>query len=163
NTLQIEADSGTQTRLLHFGAAPAELGQPSWQGYSVAGWQMAGGGRRGAAAGQTRTGTLRIVTTNMLAGYIRKNGVPYSANTLLTPVANPGKIVAAPVNYQKHLDEVRADVALHHHNPIAAIDRAGLFLKATSSLIGAGEAIRLRKGDRRTDHEVELAFVIGKE
>src|SRR5438477_8811101 len=88
NTLQIEADSGTQTRLLHFGAAPAELGQPSWQGYSVAGWQMAGGGRRGAAAGQTRTGTLRIVTTNMLAGYIRKNGVPYSANALLTEYFN---------------------------------------------------------------------------
>src|SRR5262249_51207363 len=38
--------------------------------------------------------------------------------TLLAPVANPGKIVAAPVNYQKHLDEVRGDEGLHHQNPI---------------------------------------------
>jgi len=84
---------------------------------------------------------------------------------LLSPVANPGKIVAAPVNYQKHLDEARADVEIHHHNPAhtAAIGTIGLFLKATSSLAGAGEGIALRKLDRRNDHEVELAVVIGKE
>jgi 2-keto-4-pentenoate hydratase/2-oxohepta-3-ene-1,7-dioic acid hydratase in catechol pathway len=82
--------------------------------------------------------------------------------TLLSPVANPGKIVAAPVNYQKHLEEVRLDAALHHDNQIAAIHKAGLFLKATSSLVGPSEGIAVRKLDRRTDHEVELAFVIGK-
>ena len=88
--------------------------------------------------------------------------MPLSAATLLSPVANPGKVVAAPVNYQKHLDEVRGDEGLHHQNPINTIHKAGLFLKATSALAGAGEGIALRKLDRRNDHEIELAFVIGK-
>ena len=88
--------------------------------------------------------------------------LPLSAVTLLSPVANPGKLVAAPVNYQKHLDEVKGDAGLHHQNPINTIHKAGLFLKATSALVGAGEGIALRQLDRRNDHEVELAFVIGK-
>jgi 2-keto-4-pentenoate hydratase/2-oxohepta-3-ene-1,7-dioic acid hydratase in catechol pathway len=87
---------------------------------------------------------------------------PVSAVTLLSPVANPGKLIAAPVNYQRHLDEVRANAELHHNNPIAVIQRAGLFLKATSSLVGPGEGIALRKLDRRNDHELELACIIGK-
>jgi 2-keto-4-pentenoate hydratase/2-oxohepta-3-ene-1,7-dioic acid hydratase in catechol pathway len=77
-------------------------------------------------------------------------------------VANPGKIVGAPVNYQKHLDEARGDAELHHDTPVAPIHKAGVFLKATSSLVGPGEGIALRKLDRRNDHEVELAVVIGK-
>lgn len=81
---------------------------------------------------------------------------------LLSPVANPGKVIGAPVNYQKHLDEARSDAELHHNNQIAAIRRAGLFLKAPSSLVGPGEGIALRKLDRRNDHEVELAVVIGE-
>jgi 2-keto-4-pentenoate hydratase/2-oxohepta-3-ene-1,7-dioic acid hydratase in catechol pathway len=88
--------------------------------------------------------------------------IPLAEITLLAPVANPGKIVAAPVNYQKHLDEVRGDEGLHHQNQINGIHKAGLFLKATSALAGAGEGIALRKLDRRNDHEVELAFVIGR-
>jgi 2-keto-4-pentenoate hydratase/2-oxohepta-3-ene-1,7-dioic acid hydratase in catechol pathway len=89
---------------------------------------------------------------------------PLSSLTLLSPVANPGKIVCAPVNYQKHLDEVREDAQLHHNNAgtMAPIHTAGLFLKATSALVGPGEGIALRKVDRRNDHEVELAVVIGK-
>src|SRR6266699_1350068 len=90
--------------------------------------------------------------------------VPLASITLLSPVANPGKIVCAPVNYQKHLDEVREDAALHHNNTAttAPIHSAGLFLKATSALVGPGEGIALRKVDRRNDHEVELAVVIGR-
>src|SRR5687768_4482075 len=42
---------------------------------------------------------------------------PLDALTLLSPVANPGKLIAAPVNYQKHLEEVRGDSQLHHNNP----------------------------------------------
>ena len=89
---------------------------------------------------------------------------PLASLTLLSPVANPGKIVAAPVNYQKHLTEVRGDAQLHHNNPghTLTIQSAGVFLKATSSLVGPGEGIVLRTPDRRTDHEVELAFVIGR-
>lgn len=81
---------------------------------------------------------------------------------LLSPVANPGKIIAAPVNYQKHLDEVLGDANLHHDVSIQHIRKAGLFLKAPSSLVGAGEGVALRKLERRNDHEVELAVVMGR-
>jgi len=91
--------------------------------------------------------------------------LPLENLRLLSPVANPGKIVAAPVNYKKHAQEVRENVALHNNNPalFKSIHEIGLFLKATSSLVGAGEGIALRKLERRNDHEVELAFVVGKE
>jgi 2-keto-4-pentenoate hydratase/2-oxohepta-3-ene-1,7-dioic acid hydratase in catechol pathway len=84
--------------------------------------------------------------------------------TLLSPVANPGKIIAAPVNYQKHLNEVRDNPQLHGNNPghTFTIQSAGLFLKATSSLVGPGQGIVIRCAKRRTDHEVELAVVIGR-
>ena len=81
---------------------------------------------------------------------------------LRSPVANPGKIVAAPVNYQNHLDEVRGDADLHHNNTITTIHQAGLFLKATSSIVGAGDGVAVDMPDRRTDHEVELAVIIGR-
>jgi 2-keto-4-pentenoate hydratase/2-oxohepta-3-ene-1,7-dioic acid hydratase in catechol pathway len=94
----------------------------------------------------------------------RAASLPLSGRRILSPIANPGKIVAAPVNYQTHLDEVRADKNLHHN--IAAhtvtIQTAGLFLKANSSLVGPGEGVVIRKPDRRTDHEVELAVIIGR-
>lgn len=90
--------------------------------------------------------------------------LPLASLTLLSPVANPGKIIAAPVNYQKHLDEVRGDAQIHHGNVAhtVTIQSAGVFLKATSSLVGPGEGVAVRKLDRRTDHEVELTFVIGR-
>ncbi len=82
---------------------------------------------------------------------------------LLSPVANPGKIVGAPVNYQKHLEEVLDNPQLHHQAQIKPIHQAGLFLKASSSLVGPGQGIALRMLERRNDHEVELAVVMGKE
>lgn len=82
--------------------------------------------------------------------------------TLQSPVANPGKLVAAPVNYRKHLEEARADAEIHHNSQVAEIQRIGLFLKATSSLVGPSEGVALRHTDRRNDHEIELAVVIGK-
>jgi 2-keto-4-pentenoate hydratase/2-oxohepta-3-ene-1,7-dioic acid hydratase in catechol pathway len=83
---------------------------------------------------------------------------------LLSPVANPGKIVAAPVNYAAHLSEVASDSQLNAGNVghTVTIHKAGLFLKATSSLVGPGEGIGLWHLERRNDHEVELAVVIGK-
>lgn len=84
---------------------------------------------------------------------------------LLSPVANPGKIIAAPINYTRHLQEVLADRAIN--NDVASftqhIKKSGLFLKANSSLAGAGEGVVLTHQDRRNDHEIELAIVIGKE
>jgi 2-keto-4-pentenoate hydratase/2-oxohepta-3-ene-1,7-dioic acid hydratase in catechol pathway len=88
--------------------------------------------------------------------------VPLNGVVLRSPVGNPGKVVAAPVNYQNHLDEVRGDTNLHHNNTITTIHKAGLFLKATSSIVGAGDGIALEMLDRRSDHEVELAVVIGR-
>ena len=92
------------------------------------------------------------------------SAIPLSDVCLLSPVANPGKLVAAPVNYKRHADEVRDDVALHNNNPalLVTIHTAGVFLKATSSLVGPGEGIAIRMPDRRTDPEVELACVIGR-
>jgi hypothetical protein len=78
NTLRIDTDAGTQTRLLRFGGAPAAAGEPSWQGQSTAEWEYAAG--RGAA----RTGNMKVVTTNMRPGYVRKNGAPYSAKAVVT-------------------------------------------------------------------------------
>jgi 2-keto-4-pentenoate hydratase/2-oxohepta-3-ene-1,7-dioic acid hydratase in catechol pathway len=77
-------------------------------------------------------------------------------------VANPGKIIAAPVNYTKHLQEALADKGIHHGNLVHEIHKAGMFLKAPSSLVGPGEGVKLVHTDRRNDHEVELAVVIGK-
>ncbi|HEY1310279.1 MAG TPA: fumarylacetoacetate hydrolase family protein [Pseudolabrys sp.] len=82
---------------------------------------------------------------------------------LHSPIANPGKIVAAPVNYKKHLEEARADAEIHHQNQVAEIQRVGLFLKASSSVVGPSQGIAVRHPDRRTDHEIELAVVIGSQ
>jgi len=81
---------------------------------------------------------------------------------LLSPVANPGKIMAAPVNYTRHLEEVLADKGIHHGSLVNEIHKAGIFLKATSSVAGPGEGVRLVHVERRNDHEVELAVVIGR-
>ena len=80
---------------------------------------------------------------------------------LLSPVARPSKLIAAPVNYDLHIAEAEADPAISLGKAVARIDQAGLFLKATSSLVGPGEGVAVRFPDRRTDHEVELAVVIG--
>ncbi len=82
DTLQVDVDSGTQTRLFRFGAgAPPATVQPQWQGYSVAVWDAPGARGRGAPA--RLSGQLRVTTTHMRAGYLRKNGVPYSENATL--------------------------------------------------------------------------------
>jgi hypothetical protein len=86
NTLRIDIDTGTQTRLLRFGAAPPPSVEASWQGYSVAEWQFVG---RGAPPpGQPRPGQLKVVTTQLRPGYLRKNGVPYGAKAVLTEYFN---------------------------------------------------------------------------
>ena len=77
--LRMDVDAGTQTRRFVFGT-PAQAAEPSWQGQSSAQWEYAGG--RGFAAG--RPGNLKVVTTRMRPGYLRKNGVPYSANASMT-------------------------------------------------------------------------------
>jgi hypothetical protein len=85
-TLRIDTDAGTQTRVLRFATAAAPNTARSWQGDSVAQWQMPRGsrGRAGAPPSPPRNGSLKVVTTNLRAGYLRKNGVPYSENATVT-------------------------------------------------------------------------------
>ena len=78
NTLKVDTDAGQQTRLFHFGASAPTAIAPSWQGQSVAAWEVAAG--RGGVTG----GSLTVETTKLRAGYLRRNGVPYSENTVLT-------------------------------------------------------------------------------
>lgn len=87
--------------------------------------------------------------------------VPLHQVRLRTPIANPSKIIGAPVNYFKHIEESRLDAQIHAGKPIGSIREHGLFLKATSALTGPDGGVRLGFPDRRTDHEVELCVVIG--
>ena len=105
DTLKLEADYGTQTRLFHF-APPTPEGQisyqsgayvpgetpkvepppgqePSWQGYSIAYWTIMGG--RGS---YERAGSMKVVTTHLKPGYYWKNGMPYSSDAVLTEQCN---------------------------------------------------------------------------
>jgi len=50
-----------------------------------------------------------------------QQGVPIAAVELGSPIANPGKIIAAPLNYQRHLEEARDDPAIHHNNRIVEL------------------------------------------
>jgi hypothetical protein len=86
NTLKIEADAGTQTRLLSFGAAERPSGEKTWQGWSAAQWDY---GElielnRAAQPNPGTHGSLKVMTTGMRAGYLRKNGVPYSEDAVIT-------------------------------------------------------------------------------
>jgi 2-keto-4-pentenoate hydratase/2-oxohepta-3-ene-1,7-dioic acid hydratase in catechol pathway len=77
---------------------------------------------------------------------------------LRAPVPTPGKIVAAPVNYYLHQDEMNTQF----NNAQYTVEKLGFFLKAPSSIIGPGDTVKLPFQERRTDHEAELAFVVGK-
>jgi hypothetical protein len=87
NTLKLETDEGTQTRLFRFGARPPQGPAPSLQGYSAAEWDISRPTMMGfmppPASGKL-PGSLKVVTTNLKPGYLRKNGVPYSGNAVLT-------------------------------------------------------------------------------
>jgi len=114
NTLRIETDLGRQVRVLHFNRVAPVAAEPSWQGHSVAEWlgvppaanpfgalvaptqeaaaargrgpvagPPGGSGARAAAPPATR-GSLKVVTTNLRPGYLRKNGVPYSERAVVT-------------------------------------------------------------------------------
>jgi len=87
---------------------------------------------------------------------------------LLSPVANPPRIIGAPLNYKLHVDET-ADPSINHGVPLAnydgfetPIDKHGLFLKSQTGAAGPGEGIEIKFPGRRNDHEVELAVIIGR-
>ena len=82
---------------------------------------------------------------------------------LLPPIARPGKLMAAPVNYKAHIDEAQADPGIRHIERTTKIKEAGIFLKSNTALIGPSGTIPIRFPDRRNDHEFEFVIVIGKE
>jgi hypothetical protein len=81
NTLRLDTDAGMQTRLFNFGPSSATPGQRTWQGHSTAQWERPA---RALGAPPPTGGSLKVVTTNLRAGYLRKNGVPYSENAVVT-------------------------------------------------------------------------------
>ncbi len=92
-TLKVEIDNGNQVRLFRFDKAARPPTQADWQGFSAAQWELvsegqglapAGPGRGGAPVEPPLSGSLKVITTNMKAGYLRRNGVPYSANARMT-------------------------------------------------------------------------------
>ena len=86
NTLQMDIDSGTQTRLFHFGGAGPATQAPQWQGYSVAEWEGVPAAElraRTATSGDDLRAGLKVITTRLRAGYLRKNGIPYSSEATL--------------------------------------------------------------------------------
>ena len=95
DTLRIDTDAGTQTRLLHFSRSASASAPRGWQGESTATWEPATGPDRG--------GSLRVVTSNLRAGYLRKNGVPYSERTTVTehfdvaPLPDGGRLLLVTI------------------------------------------------------------------
>jgi len=87
---------------------------------------------------------------------------PVAQAVFHAPIGNPGKVVAAPVNYRAHLDEAIAEPETFSAAHVRQIHETGLFLKATSSIVGTSHGVRLRFPDRRNDHEIELVAIIGK-
>lgn len=127
NTLRVDIDAGTQTRLFYFKPLEPLSGQPTWQGSSAALWEVAGG--RG---GIPRGGDLRVVTTRARPGYLQKNGVPYSANAVITehfhttkePNGNQWLILETVVDDPAYLAAPR--------NPGIPDAESGPFIRSTS-------------------------------
>lgn len=88
--------------------------------------------------------------------------VPLASVRLRSPVARPSKIIAAPVNYLLHQQEALASTEINHGMPVKTIDELGLFLKSNTSLVGPSDGVVLHRPDRRIDHEIELAVIIGR-
>jgi 2,4-diketo-3-deoxy-L-fuconate hydrolase len=89
---------------------------------------------------------------------------PIEEVRFLSPVANPSKIIGTPANYRAHAEEARLDpqISVFHDGKQRTIEEQGLFLKASSSLVGPSEGVAVKFPDRRTDHEAELGVVIGR-
>jgi len=103
---------------------------------------------------------LPSLSAELRAGMFAKTALKQV--TLDSPVANPSKIIGAPINYHAHIQEANADQAINHGKTYTSLEQYGLFLKSNSCLIGPSDQVTLRFPERRNDHEVELAVVIGR-
>jgi 2,4-diketo-3-deoxy-L-fuconate hydrolase len=89
-------------------------------------------------------------------------GLDLAEVKLENPVANASKVIGTPSNYKKHVEEAGRDPMISQGRPRQTLKEAGFFLKANTSLCGAGDSLVVHFPDRRTDHELELAAVIGR-
>ena len=117
NTLKIETDAGTQTRRLQFDKAVPPPAAKSLQGFSIAEWERPGnrGARGGGGGGGNPAGggNLKVVTTNLSAAWLRRNGVPYSDQTTMTeyfdrfaaPGAGEWLVITTAVTDPKYLNQ----------------------------------------------------------
>ena len=138
NALRVELDSGQQTRVFNSASATPPAGVAGWQGFSQASWEYAGrfdpltvgaqspgrqgrgggggGGGRGGGANGPNGGALKVVTTHLRAGYLRKNGVPFSADAVVTEYSTCSPTWTARLAH-RHDERPRSEVPpdrLHH-------------------------------------------------
>lgn len=111
--------------------------------------------------GDALIGSLEKLKAAFQSAAAQSASLPLSALCLHSPVANPGKLIAAPVNYLAHLQEAIAEPETFAAAHVRRIEETGLFLKATSSMIGMDTPIVIKHPSRRTDPEIELAVIIG--
>lgn len=119
--------------------------------------------RPGSVKGDGLIHNLAAIVAKLGSADLGKPVTSAADARFLSPIASPTKIVNAPVNYQAHIDEAAADPQISYNRQVLTIGNAGLFLKATSALVGPGEGVAVRFPDRRTDHEIELGVIIGRE
>ncbi|HEY6456274.1 MAG TPA: fumarylacetoacetate hydrolase family protein [Steroidobacteraceae bacterium] len=103
---------------------------------------------------------VRAVVTQLLPEAPR---LPLGSVRLLSPVANPPRIIAAPVNYLLHQAEANADGGVNFATDVKTIRDYGLFLKSSTSIVGPSEGVSIDFPQRRNDHEIELVVIIGRE
>ena len=116
-----------------------------------------------AAKGDAVIAALPEIRDRLMAAAHQVPGVDVASVALLSPIARVPKAVAAPTNYQDHIIEMEAARQAGGSKHTAKIGTDGLFLKAATSIVGPSEGIPLRFPERRTDHELELVVVIGKQ
>ncbi len=103
-------------------------------------------------------GTVKTVARTLRKwGFVQR----HTSVDILSPVVNPTKVIGAPTNYAKHIDEAQADPEISLGRERSTIETNGLFLK-TPVLVGPSEGVALQFPDRRQDHEIELAMIIGE-
>lgn len=116
-----------------------------------------------AAKGDALIRALPDWRDRLIAEAAKTRGVHLSSVALLSPVARPSKAMVAPTNYADHVAEMAPGRAASGSKHTAKIGTDGIFLKAASSIVGPSEGIPVRFPERRTDHELELVIVVGKQ
>jgi 2-keto-4-pentenoate hydratase/2-oxohepta-3-ene-1,7-dioic acid hydratase in catechol pathway len=116
-----------------------------------------------AAKGDAVIAALPQIRDRLMEAAKKAPGVDASSVQLLSPIARVPKAVAAPTNYQDHIIEMEAARQAGGSKHTAKIGTDGLFLKASTSIVGPSEGVPVRFLERRTDHELELVVVIGKQ